>query len=123
MSGKHFKNNNEETIDEVNIINENNESSEELNIVNNCNENCDSCDCSKNNEEDKNKIINLEIEIQDLKQQLVEAQEEIKQKDEIINAQAQQVNLYITRYNKDEVTIDALQDKLLTIINAYNIKN
>ena len=55
-----------------------------------------------------------------MKDELNTLKELNKNKDNIISSQQSQINLYVNKYNKDEITIDALQDKLLTILSTYN---
>ena len=71
-------------------------------------------------EELRNKLINLEVENQSLKDEINQLKEANNNKDQIINAQQSQINLYVNKYNKDEITIDALQDKLLAVFSTYN---
>ena len=71
-------------------------------------------------EELRNKLINLEVENQSLKDEINQLKEANNNKDQIINAQQSQINLYVNKYNKDEITIDALQDKLLAVLSTYN---
>jgi len=73
-----------------------------------------------NNEELRDKMVNLEVENQNMKDELNKLKELNKNKDNIISSQQSQINLYVNKYNKDEITIDALQDKLLTILSTYN---
>lgn len=62
--------------------------------------------------------VNKDIEIQNLKQEIQNLKANNEEKDKVIRAQASQLNIQISKNNKLEITVDALQDKLLSIINS-----
>lgn len=107
--GKHFKEN-EELNNEVDneLIQEDS---------NNINEENNQNDSYQEKIEMRDKIIELERTNQDLNEQLKQSQELINNKDELIKNLTAQVNLYVTKYNKDEITIDALQNKILSMLS------
>lgn len=107
--GKHFKED-EGLNNEVNneIIQEDS---------NNINEEVNQDDLYQEKIEMRNKIIELERINQDLNEQLKQSQELINNKDELIKNLTAQANLYVTKYNKDEITIDALQSKILSMLS------
>lgn len=107
--GKHFKED-EGLNNEVNneIIQEDS---------NNINEEVNQDDLYQEKIEMRDKIIELERINQDLNEQLKQSQELINNKDELIKNLTAQANLYITKYNKDEITIDALQSKILSMLS------
>lgn len=103
--GKHFKED-EELNNE--IIQEDS---------NNINEEVNQDDLYQEKIEMRDKIIELERINQDLNEQLKQSQELINNKDELIKNLTAQANLYVTKYNKDEITIDALQSKILSMLS------
>lgn len=107
--GKHFKED-EGLNNEVNneIIQEDS---------NNINEEVNQNDLYQEKIEMRDKIIELERINQDLNEQLKQSQELINNKDELIKNLTAQANLYVTKYNKDEITIDALQSKILSMLS------
>ena len=107
--GKHFKED-EELNNEANneIIQEDS---------NNINEEVNQDDLYQEKIEMRDKIIELERINQDLNEQLKQSQELINNKDELIKNLTAQANLYVTKYNKDEITIDALQSKILSMLS------
>jgi len=107
--GKHFKED-EELNNEVN-----NEMIQE--DSNNINEGDNQDDLYQEKIEMRDKIIELERINQDLNEQLKQSQELINNKDELIKNLTAQANLYVTKYNKDEITIDALQNKILSMLS------
>lgn len=75
---------------------------------------------TKSYSELESELINKDMQIQNLNEEVNQLRADKEEKDKIIRAQAAQLNLYITKNNKNEITIDALQDKLLALINSIN---
>lgn len=100
--------------------NNNNENVENVENVEKCINNEPIITSDKSYSELESQLVNKDIEIQELKQQIIDLTTNNEEKDKLIRAQASQLNLQITKNNKQEITIDALQDKLLLLINSIN---
>lgn len=109
--GKHFKENEELLNNEVDneIVQEHSNDT--------INDELSQEDSYQEKIEMRDKIIELERINQNLSEQIKQSQELINNKDELINNLTAQVNLYVTKYNKDEITIDALQSKILSMLS------
>ena len=62
----------------------------------------------------KDNLVNTELQLQDLQNKNNELNNTVLEKEKIIKTQSIELNKYITKYNKSTITIDALQDKLLS---------